>query len=108
MRKKRYQILFITIFIFLYFSYISYFYVTPNNYNISSVLLIGFALVIISFFLFTNLNYNHGNEIIFQFRSLSENSIKFIFMIFMSIAIFISPISIPKAIILWEKVNLLN
>ena len=108
MRKKIYQILFITIFILLYFSYISYFYATPNNYSIFSVSLIGFALLIISFFLFTNLNYNKGNEIVFQFRSLSENSIKFIFMIFMSIAIFISPISSPKAIILWEKVSLLN
>ena len=77
----------------------------PNNYAVSFVLLIGFSIVIIGFFLFINLNLDKDNFNLVQIRLPSENSIKVILMIAMTISLLIPPISTHETIIVWSKVE---
>jgi hypothetical protein len=88
--------------------FIFYSYISPNEYNISIILLVGFAIVITGIFIFINLNHENENNFLFRVKTLSENSIKLILIIAMSIAIFISPISSPKTIIVWDKVSIFH
>ena len=100
---------FIFIFIVFYFLFLSSLYIVPNNYfNISPILLIGFATVIIGVFLFFILMTNNDNNVSFNFKLLSEDSIKIILIIFMCISFFIPPISSTKTIIDWHLVNIFN
>ena len=108
MRKKFLLVFFISIFIFLYFIFFYYAIIVPNRYIIHIVLLMGFAIVISGAFFFTDLNQNEDLSLRISFRVLSENSIKIILIIFMCLSFFIHPISSPRTIILWEKVELLN
>jgi len=84
------------------------FYIIPNNYNISVVLLIGFAVVILGFYLFINLNHSKKNSYLFQIKICSENLIKILLILIMSITLLIPPISKSKAIIIWDDVGILN
>ena len=70
--------------------------------------MIGFIVIIIGFFIFINLNQAESNPSLFQFKFLSENSIKLIFIILMSISLLIAPISKPKTIIIWNKIGIAN
>ena len=88
--------------------FIFYFYIFPNVYRTSIVLMIGFIVIIIGFFIFINLNQAESNPSLFQFKFLSENSIKLIFIILMSISLLIAPISKPKTIIIWNKIGIAN
>ncbi len=78
------------------------------GWEISIILLLGFSVIILVFFIFINLNHHKGNKTLFQIRFLSENSIKFLILIFFMINIFISTNLGSKSIILWKNLNFLN
>lgn len=100
--------LFLIVFILLYFSFFIYFYLIPNKFNVSIILFLGFSIVIIGFFLFFNITQDTENDFIIQFNFLSENSLKIILMLAMSLALLISPILYPETIIVWNRVEFLN
>ena len=87
--------------------YIFFIFIIPYNVNVSILVIVGYAVVIIVFFMAVNLKDEFKNEF-FEVKTFSENSIKIILLVLMSIAIFISPITGPKSIILWERVGILN
>ncbi len=108
LRKNLIEILYVSIFIFIYFISIYIYYVVPNNNNVSILVFIGIAFVILGIFFFINLDHKNGNSIFLNFKILSENSIKVILVIFMSLALIIRPITSPTTIILWSDVGVLN
>ena len=79
-----------------------------NGWYISIILLLGFTIIILVFFIFINLNHKKGNYLLFQFPTLSENSFKFILLILLSISIFFPPVLSNNSIILWEKLHFFN
>lgn len=82
--------------------------INPYTRNISFILLIGIAIVLLSFFSFLNLNHKEGNLLQFEIKFLSEDLIKAILVVSMGILIIITPISSTSTIIIWEKVGFLN
>lgn len=96
-------------FLVVYFLLLYYFYVEPAGKSISIFLIIGFSIIIIViFYFFLDLNKNGENNVKFAIKILSENSIKLILMVLMSIVIFIPPISVSMIIIDWNGVGYLN
>lgn len=96
-------------FLILYFLFLYYFYVNPSGNSISIFLIIGFSIIIIViFYFFLDLNKNGENNVLFAFKFLSEDSIKLILMVLMSIVIFIPPVSVSKIITDWNEVGYLN
>ena len=106
LRKFILYLIAISIFIILYLLFILFFFIIPKDFNISIILIIGILTLIVGFFLFINLN--QIKETNFEFKFISENSIKLILTISMSITLLIEPISTPETIILWEDVGFLN
>ena len=101
---------FVISFIIAYFLFLINVYIIPNNYDISVILLIGFAIIIIGiFYFFINLSHdNENNKIIFNFKVLNENSIKIVLISLMVITFFIPPISFSDAMINWEHIGFFN
>lgn len=99
---------FILIFIPSYFFFLIIFYILPRNYEIPIVLLIGFAVIIIEFFLFYHKRYNRIGGEVFKFKIFSENSFKFFIVIMMSITFFIPPADSFKTIIDWDQIEIAN
>ena len=63
--------------------------------------------MIISIFLFFNIDSNLQNDFLFQIKFLSENSIRILLMVLMSICLVIPPIR-NQTIIIWNKIGLFN
>jgi len=108
LRKNLIEILYVSIFIIIYSISIYFYYAIPNNYNVPIGIFIGIAIVIYGIFLFINLNHKNGNCLLLNFKVLSENSIKIILIITMSLALMIPPIISPTTIINWKDVSFLN
>ncbi len=98
---------FVYLFICLYFLFLVQTYIIPNDFNISIILLLGFAIVITGIFYFF-LKINSYNNIIARVKILDENIIKTILMALMGIAIFIPPVSFSDVIIAWNQIYILN
>jgi len=93
--------------IFLYFLLLIQSYIIPNNFKISLFLLFGFAILLTGIFYFF-LKIDFSNRNIVTIKILDEIVIKAIFMILMTITIFIPPISFTEMIIAWEQIPVLN
>lgn len=98
---------FIIVFIILFFLFLIQTYIIPNNYEISIVLLLGFAIIITGIFYFF-LKIDSPNKIIASVKILNENLIKTILIILMTITIFIPSVSFSDVIIAWKEIPLLN
>ena len=98
---------FISIFIVLYILFLFQFYIIPNDFKISIVILSGFAIIIIGIFYFF-LKINYYNKIIVRIKILEENSIKTILIILMAVSIFIPTISFSDIIIAWSQIPIEN
>ncbi len=85
-----------------------YIYLIPMGLKVSYVLLVGFAVLIIGFYAFVNLNQEDGSVILFKIKGLSENHLKIFLFITMIIASFIPPTLGSKTVILWSRVSFLN
>ena len=97
---------FIVGFIVLYFSFLYYFYILPSGQKLSIFLFIGFSIIIIViFYFFLDLNKNREKNILFTVKFLSEDWIKMILMLLMSVVIFIPPVSVYKIIIEWGGIG---
>lgn len=83
-------------------------YINPNELNISIVVYIGIITVLVGIFLFVNFNQDLAKIKLLEIKFLSENFIKTILVVLMSIAIFITPIFSPMSIIDWNKVKIWN
>lgn len=101
---------YIFIFIVLYFLFLANLFIFPNNFKISIVLLIGFAIIIIGvFYFFINIELTDGkNKIVTNFKMIDENSIKIILIILMFITFFIPPVSFTETIIDWNQIGFFN
>ena len=77
-------------------------------FQISPILFVGFAIVIIGFFLFFILDIKDEDNQFIKFNFLSENSLKVVILLLMVISIFISPIQFPFTIIAWPEIHFLN
>ncbi len=101
---------FIFVFIVAFLLFLTQIYIKPLNYfdRMPFLLYIGFAIIIVVFFSFMIFELDNENKILFKFRFLSENSIKIILMIIMSITIFIPPISFTTTVVDWNQVGILN
>lgn len=77
-------------------------------YRISLFLLFGFAIVFITFLVFINVNHDEKSLTLYEQKWFSEDLIKFIILILMSITFFIPPITEFSTIILWEEIGFLN
>ena len=107
-KKNLTLIFFIVIFIFLYFLFFFYFIILTSKSIVHFVIFIGFAIVIIGFFIFIDFNHNENIDLSINLKFLSESSIKVILTILMCLSLFIQPISSPRTIILWKKVGIFN
>ena len=94
----------IGLFIILSFIFLNQTYIRSNNYDISIILLCGYAIIIIGIFLTINTSINS----IIRINTLNENAIKMLLLILMSIAIFIPSITFSDVIIAWENISFLN
>ncbi len=85
-------------------------YLIPNEFQekVSWVLFLGFIIVIIGFFLFITLGPNRENYQLFGFKSLSENLIKLILIIIMSLTYIIPPITFSTTVMDWNKIPTIN
>jgi len=101
---------FIVIFIVLYFIFITTIYTIPNDFQGQNSLFMyfGFIVVIIGFFLFFFIKLKDSNKSFLKVKFLSENFIKIILLILMSLCLFIRPITFSTTIIAWKEVNLFN
>jgi len=108
--QKSIIFLFIFVFIVAYFLFLTHVYIKPRGFydRMPFLLYIGFAIIIVVFFSFMIFELDNENKKLLKFRFLSENSIKVILMIFMSITIFIPPISFSTTIIDWNQVGFFN
>lgn len=98
---------FISGFILLYFLFLIQTYIIPNNYQISIVILIGFAIIVIVLFYFL-LKINSPNYIIASVKIINENLIKTILMVLMGITIFVPAVPFSDIIVAWNHVPILN
>ncbi|GAH01348.1 unnamed protein product, partial [marine sediment metagenome] len=105
--RKSIIVIAISFVIILYFTFLINSYITPNNYDVSILLLLGFALIIFGIFYFF-LKIDSQNKIIVKIKFLDEDSITTILMILMVIAIFIPPVSFSNLIIAWDNIPILN
>ncbi len=98
---------FITVFFFFYFFYIIIFHIIPNEFEVSTILFLGFGIIIIGIFYFF-LNFNTPNNIITKFKIPDENTLKIILICLMAITIFIPPVVFSDMIIAWPELSPLN
>ena len=98
---------FISIFIVLYILFLIQFYIIPNDFKISIIILSGFAIIIIGIFYFF-LKINSYNKIIARVNILEENSIKTILIVLMVVSIFIPATSFSDMIIAWSQIPIEN
>ena len=84
------------------------FFLIPNKLIISSIFLLGIAIMIIAFIIFINLNHDKGNQLILKFRGPSENLIKIILLLLLLLALFFEPVYGPKSVVLWSSIRPLN
>lgn len=108
--QKSVIFLFIFVFIVAFLLFLTQIYIKPFNYfdRMPFLLYIGFAIIIVVFFSFMIFELDNENKRLLKFRFLSENSIKIILMIIMSITIFIPPISFTTTVIDWNQVGIFN
>lgn len=101
---------FIVIFIVLYFIFITTIYTIPNDFQgqNSFIMYFGFVVVIIGFFLFFFIKLKDSNKSFLKVKFLSENFIKIILLILMSLCLFIRPITFSTTVIAWKEVTFLN
>ena len=97
-------VLFLTLILLLFSSI----YVTFIGYEVSIILIIGFILFIVFFFIYINSNFEKHKDPVFQFKFLSENFLKLFLLIVFIIAVFIPASTTNKSIINWEYVTLFN
>lgn len=97
----------IIFFIVLYFVYLVQNYIIPNYYEISILILLGFAVIIIGIIYFF-LKINSPNIIVARVKTLNENLIKTILIILMVITTFIPAVSFSDVIIIWNEIPPLN
>jgi len=82
---------------------------SPFNYEVPILIMIGFALFIIGiFYFFINMKEFEYSSISLKFRVINENSINFIVIILMIITFFIPPVPNSEMIIEWSRISLLN
>jgi hypothetical protein len=99
---------FVYIFIVLFFITLSIIYAFPNYYEVSVIVLAGYALIIVVFFLVV-CNPDNNDKLIFQKKKiLDENSIKNIVILLMIFTFIIPPISFSEVIIDWNQISFLN
>jgi len=99
--------IFISIFLILYFIFLVQIYIIPNNYNVSIILFLGFAVIIIGIFYFF-IKINSPNIIIIRVKIFNESLIKTVLMASMTLSIFIPPVPFNDFIIIWSQVPILN
>ncbi|MFX1383368.1 MAG: hypothetical protein ACFFBP_13075, partial [Promethearchaeota archaeon] len=95
-------------FIFVYMLFFISVYIIPLELHVSIVLIIGFIVVIISFFLFINTVNKDENNLLFNIKILPENLLKIILLLLMVSSITISPITSTYSIISWVKIKPIN
>ncbi len=108
--KKFYRIIVIAFFslLFIILFFFNNVFFNLGGIQVSIILLFGFVLIISVIFIFINSDKKRGNYELFHFKFLSENSIKFFLLLFLSISLFIPTISSSTSIMLWEELNFLN
>ncbi len=101
---------FISVFIVFYFSIIGIIYTIPNKYQgqNSWIMYVGFIIVIIGIFLFFFIKKPILEKNNLNVKFLSENFIKIILLVLMSISLYIKPITFSNTLIAWKEVNFLN
>jgi len=109
-KSKNFFILTVIItFIILYFLFLTNVILSPFNYEIPILLMIGFALFIIGiFYFFINMKRFEYSSISLNFRIINEDSINLIVIILMVITFFIPPVPNSDMIIEWSQISLLN
>jgi len=98
------------LFLIFFYQYIIKLYVLPNLFNIPILLLIGFAIILISFFyLFLNIaKIRDLDKNLINIKMFNEHSVKSVLLILMFISLFIQPITFSSTIIDWNQINFLN
>ena len=93
----------------IYFQFLIDLYILPNNYEIPISLLIGFSIIIISFFyFFFNLKKFDNNSILLNFRFLGEKCFKLLLILMMVMVFFIKPVLFSEMIVDWKIITLSN
>jgi len=107
--KKFFIPTFIITFIILYFLFLINVILSPFNYEVPILSMIGFALFIIGvFYFFINMKRFEYTGISLNLRIINEDLINFILIILMVITFFIPPVPNSEMIIEWSRISLLN
>ncbi|MFX1463505.1 MAG: hypothetical protein ACFFBF_10745, partial [Promethearchaeota archaeon] len=83
-------------------------FIEINEWEVSIIMILGFALFILFLFIFLNSTSDEEKKTSFQIHIFSENSLKLFFLSIIVIFIFIPPIMPNNTIIIWELIPPLN
>ncbi len=102
-------ITFLSFLIGFYFFYLIVLYILPNNFRTPFIIILGFSIIILSFYyFFVKFKSFDKNKIVFSFRMPNENLIKLITIILMFFTFFIPSISFTETIIDWSLIGFPN
>jgi len=107
LKKNRIYILYTILFLVLYFTIICSLliskYVIGNFFF--TIIIIGHCFILLGLIYFAFIYNQSEPKFLFETKFLSEDTIKLILIISMSIVIFIPPVSFSKTVINWDEIN---